>query len=341
MRYSKKMWAKVREGNPNQQLWNIGRTIGQMWRELPDDEKSIYQGEYDHEKIDYDKAMKLYHASPQYLKFQEDKAKAKQQEKEQAAADKISNRDSNSMSGHSTPTQNILQSGNTQPLMMMAPPQSAMLPPSHLPPPQHMHQQHHQLQQQPYSSSNAVHRPPPQMPPQQQQRSRQQIPAGTPHEAGVFIQPVDSDDHGDSQLTRRAQHQTRYDRNQRLIAEIFSDVNVHDPRTIVTQQRIDMLRKQANSLVQHQGKLEEELTLLQRRFDTKKRKIQDAGREFEENLKKACNEAPVIDDEKYSKMVDAAAEKLISAHKGQTAQAPNETRATEENIENQTVVAEN
>jgi hypothetical protein len=71
-------------------------------------------------------------------------------------------------------------------------------------------------------------------------------------ETGVFIQPVDGDDQGESQLSRRAVHAARYDRNQRQLAEVFSDAAVHDPRNVVTEQRIAMLRKQAQSLVLHQ-----------------------------------------------------------------------------------------
>ena len=69
------MWQTVRENSPNQQLWNIGKRIGELWRELPEDEKAVYQSEYDREKVEYDKAMKAYHASPAYKRYLEEKAR--------------------------------------------------------------------------------------------------------------------------------------------------------------------------------------------------------------------------------------------------------------------------
>ncbi len=63
MRFSRKMWAKVRAENADRQLWDIGKVIGQMWREAPEAEKAIYQHEYDMEKIEYDKVLSLSLAS--------------------------------------------------------------------------------------------------------------------------------------------------------------------------------------------------------------------------------------------------------------------------------------
>lgn len=40
------VWQKVRESEKdrgNYQLWNIGKKIGEMWRELSDSEKAVYQ----------------------------------------------------------------------------------------------------------------------------------------------------------------------------------------------------------------------------------------------------------------------------------------------------------
>lgn len=69
MRYSRKMWHKIRAENPERPLWDIGKLVGQLWRELPDSERAVYQQEYESEKGDYEKAMKAYQNSPAYQQF--------------------------------------------------------------------------------------------------------------------------------------------------------------------------------------------------------------------------------------------------------------------------------
>ena len=51
-RYSKKVWDSVKAKNPEAMLWEIGKTIGVMWKDLSDNERQEHIVEFENDKVD-------------------------------------------------------------------------------------------------------------------------------------------------------------------------------------------------------------------------------------------------------------------------------------------------
>ena len=45
------MWDSVKAKNPEAMLWEIGKTIGVMWKDLSDNERQEYIIEFENDKV--------------------------------------------------------------------------------------------------------------------------------------------------------------------------------------------------------------------------------------------------------------------------------------------------
>ncbi|XP_057294222.1 SWI/SNF-related matrix-associated actin-dependent regulator of chromatin subfamily E member 1-like isoform X2 [Hydractinia symbiolongicarpus] len=215
MRYSRKVWETVKLQHPEMKMWDIGKLIGEQWRNLPEDERQGFFAEYEVEKSEYQDAMKAYHNSTAYREWLRAKEKA----------------------------------------------QSAI---------------------------------------QDQQMYEKMMGGSMPKEEPRFqLQQIEDDD--DAEFAVKHVASSRFQRNHRLISEIFSESTVPDIKTIVTRPRLENLKRQVQSLMQHQRKLEGEIEDMEEKFAAKKQKILDRTAEFEEKVQKFLEiPSPVTDEEKVN-----------------------------------------
>lgn len=101
----------------------------------------------------------------------------------------------------------------------------------------------------------------------------------------------------------------RFQRNNLLIGEVFSDQCMPDVRSVVTTGRLEVLRRQAESLVQHQERSVTELSTMVTNFKEKKEKLLQATIDFNKHYEKYCR--PAVDSEMYEKMVADAIKQLL------------------------------
>ncbi|KAG5864434.1 hypothetical protein JTB14_007788 [Gonioctena quinquepunctata] len=137
----------------------------------------------------------------------------------------------------------------------------------------------------------------------------------------IEIQPAEDEDDQDDGYSVKHIAYARYLRNHRLVNEIFSENVVPDVRSVVTRNRMEVLKRQVQSLTMHQKKLEAELQQIEEKFEAKKRKFVESSDQFQEELKKHCK--PAVDDDTFQKMVEKQYEVLKKErNKGQEETKP-------------------
>ncbi|XP_040186308.1 SWI/SNF-related matrix-associated actin-dependent regulator of chromatin subfamily E member 1 isoform X4 [Rana temporaria] len=141
---------------------------------------------------------------------------------------------------------------------------------------------------------------------EEESRQRQsRIDKGEPY---MSIQPAEDPDDYDDGFSMKHTAAARFQRNHRLISEILSESVVPDVRSVVTTARMQVLKRQVQSLMVHQRKLEAELLQIEDRHQEKKRKFLESTDAFNNELKRLCGLKVEVDMDKIAAEIAQAEE---------------------------------
>ncbi|XP_032443326.1 SWI/SNF-related matrix-associated actin-dependent regulator of chromatin subfamily E member 1-like isoform X3 [Xiphophorus hellerii] len=141
---------------------------------------------------------------------------------------------------------------------------------------------------------------------EEESRQRQsRMDKGEPY---MSIQPAEDPDDYDDGFSVKHSAAARFQRNHRLISDILSEIVVPDVRSVVTTARMQVLKRQVQSLMVHQRKLEAELLQIEDRHQEKKRRFLETTDSFNTELKRLCSLKVEVDMEKLAAEMAAAEE---------------------------------
>ncbi|PAA89926.1 hypothetical protein BOX15_Mlig000246g1, partial [Macrostomum lignano] len=300
LRYSRKVWESVKVDNPNLKLWEVGRIIGKMWRELGDSEKQQFTEDYEADKLQYADALKQYHNSPQYKAWLALKDRLEQENSRQSpmTSDAIVN-------GDSTGPDSILRQ---HPLPVQQLHHQAQLPP-HLQPHQgrqpHHQQQHHSRHHHHHSASKEAYI----------QEDLDDIP--DPYNYQQHHLPGSAAGPLDDMSVPTAKHvaAARYQRNQRLMMCVLTDCE----RSVLErnqkqstaasaaddddeEKKLRILSRQANALRRHCDSLASELLALEANQANKRARFAASATAGDANWLAMGERRPRID---FASLVDS------------------------------------
>ncbi|CAF0864960.1 unnamed protein product [Didymodactylos carnosus] len=124
------------------------------------------------------------------------------------------------------------------------------------------------------------------------------------HMDAVFtIEPAAEDEEADDvYFSSRHMAAARFQRNQRLLCDVFNEVCIPDLRSNITVDRIVQLRRQVDSLKSHRETFEKELQELEEKHLEKKRKFLESNEKFHNDYLEACSSTN-ISREKLNEML--------------------------------------